>query len=235
MHRYWWQNAVVYQIYPRSFKDTNGDGLGDIPGITSKLDYIRDLGANVIWLCPVCCSPMADNGYDISDYDHIDPVFGTDEDFDELIREADRRGIRIVMDMVVNHCSSEHRWFQEALKDPEGKYGGYFHIRKGVPAQTASETAAPSADAAGEALSSETAARSSDAAAELLPPNNWRSIFGGSAWERIPGTDLFYLHIFAKEQPDLNWENAELREEIYAMINRWIKKGIAGFRMDAIT
>ena len=208
MNQYWWQDAAVYQIYPRSFMDSNGDGIGDIKGITLKLDYIRDLGVNVIWLSPVCCSPMMDNGYDVSDYDHIDPMFGTDGDFDELVREAESRGIKIVMDMVVNHCSSEHRWFLEALKEPEGKYGKYFFMRKG---------------------------RAADGTEELLPPNNWRSIFGGSAWERVPGTDYFYLHIFAKGQPDLNWENPELREEIYAMVNRWIKRGVSGFRMDAIT
>ena len=219
MNQFWWQKAAVYQIYPRSFMDSNGDGIGDIKGITSKLDYIRDLGTDVIWLCPVYCSPMEDNGYDISDYDHIDPMFGTDEDFDELVREAKSRGIRIVMDMVVNHCSSEHRWFQEALKDPEGKYGGYFYIRKGVKAQDGAPASSCEAGSGG----------------AILPPNNWRSIFGGSAWERIPGTDYYYLHLFAKGQPDLNWENPELQEEIFAMMNRWLDCGISGFRMDAIT
>lgn len=206
MKRFKWQEDIVYQIYPRSFMDSNGDGMGDIPGITSKLDYLEALGVTKLWLCPVCCSPMADNGYDISDYDHIDPVFGTDEDFDRLILEAGKRGIGIVMDIVVNHCSSEHRWFRNALEDPEGPYGKYFYIRRGTV-----EHGSP------------------------VPPNNWRSFFGGSAWEPIPGTDLFYLHLFAKGQPDLNWENQNLREEIYAMMNRWLVKGVQGFRMDAIS
>ena len=217
MRNYWWQGSVVYQIYPRSFMDSNGDGIGDIPGITSKLDYIRDLGADVIWLSPVCCSPMEDNGYDISDYDHIDPVYGTDEDFDLLLSEAKARGIRVVMDMVVNHCSSRHRWFQEALKDPEGRFGKYFYIRKGIPARADGDAAC---DPGGQ---------------KLLPPNNWRSIFGGSAWEPISGTEYYYLHLFTKGQPDLNWENPELRDEICVMMNRYLEKGVAGFRMDAVT
>ena len=198
----WWKKAVVYQIYPRSFYDANGDGSGDLRGIIEKLDYIRDLGANVIWLCPVYKSPMDDNGYDIADYYHIDEAFGTDEDMDELIAEAKKRGIRIIMDLVVNHCSDEHKWFQKAKADPEGPYGKYFYIKKGIDGKA---------------------------------PNNWRSIFGGSAWEPIEGTDYYYLHIFTKKQPDLNWENKELREEIYKMVNWWLDKGIGGFRLDAIT
>ena len=197
----WWKKAVVYQIYPRSFYDANGDGIGDLRGIIEKLDYIRDLGANVIWLCPVYKSPMDDNGYDIADYYHIDEAFGTDEDMDELIAEAKKRGIRIIMDLVVNHCSDEHKWFQKAKADPEGPYGKYFYIKKGIDGKA---------------------------------PNNWRSIFGGSAWEPIEGTDYYYLHIFTKKQPDLNWENKELREEIYKMVNWWLDKGIDGFRMDVI-
>ena len=197
----WWKKAVVYQIYPRSFYDANGDGIGDLRGIIEKLDYIRDLGANVIWLCPVYKSPMDDNGYDIADYYHIDEAFGTDEDMDELIAEAKKRGIRIIMDLVVNHCSDEHKWFQKAKADPEGPYGKYFYIKKGIDGKA---------------------------------PNNWRSIFGGSAWEPIEGTDYYYLHIFTKKQPDLNWENKELREEIYKMVNWWLDKGLAGFRIDAI-
>ena len=191
----WWKKAVVYQIYPRSFYDANGDGIGDLRGIIEKLDYIRDLGANVIWLCPVYKSPMDDNGYDIADYYHIDEAFGTDEDMDELIAEAKKRGIRIIMDLVVNHCSDEHKWFQKAKADPEGPYGKYFYIKKGIDGKA---------------------------------PNNWRSIFGGSAWEPIEGTDYYYLHIFTKKQPDLNWENKELREEIYKMVNWWLDKGIGG-------
>ena len=202
MKQNWWKKSIVYQIYPRSFYDSNGDGIGDLKGITQKLDYLETLGVDVLWLCPVYCSPMDDNGYDISDYYHVDPRFGTDEEMDELIQEAARRGIKIMLDMVVNHCSDEHEWFQKALKDPEGKYGKYFYIRKGIDGQ---------------------------------PPNNWRSIFGGSAWEKIPGTSYYYLHLFTKKQVDLNWENEELREEIYSMMNWWLDKGIAGFRMDAIT
>lgn len=201
-NRQWWQQAVVYQIYPRSFRDSNGDGIGDLKGITERLDYIQDLGVNTIWLCPIYKSPMVDNGYDIADYYEIDPTFGTMEDFDELLRESSKRGIRVVMDLVLNHCSDQHRWFQEARKDPEGPYARYFHIRKSVDGKA---------------------------------PNNWRSIFGGSTWTRIDDTDYYYLHVFAKEQPDLNWDCKELREEIYAMINWWLDKGVAGFRMDAIT
>lgn len=202
MEKYWWKNAVVYQIYPRSFNDSNGDGIGDIRGITARLDYIQKLGVNVIWLCPVYKSPMADNGYDISDYYHVDPLFGTDEDMSVLIRESGKRGIKIMMDMVINHTSDEHEWFKKALVDPEGPYGKYYFIRKGIDGN---------------------------------PPNNWRSVFGGSAWEPISGTPYYYLHLFAKKQVDLNWDNPELREEIYRMMNWWLDKGIAGFRMDAIT
>ena len=202
MEKYWWKNAVVYQIYPRSFSDSNGDGIGDLRGITAHLDYIQKLGANVIWLCPVYKSPMADNGYDISDYYHVDPSFGTDDDMDELIRESEKRGIKIMMDMVVNHTSDEHEWFKKALNNPEGYYGKYYFIRKGMDGN---------------------------------PPNNWRSIFGGSAWEPISGTPYYYLHLFAKKQVDLNWENSALREEIYRMMNWWLDRGIAGFRMDAVT
>lgn len=198
----WWKRAVVYQIYPRSFRDSNGDGIGDLRGITEKLDYLETLGVNVVWLSPVYRSPMDDNGYDISDYYHVDPCFGTDEDMDTLIREAGKRGIRIVMDLVVNHCSDEHEWFQKAKADPEGEYGKYFYIRKGNDGG---------------------------------PPNNWRSIFGGSAWEPLGDTPYYYLHLFTKKQVDLNWENPTLREEIYRMVNWWLDKGIAGFRLDAIT
>ena len=202
MKKNWWKKAVVYQIYPRSFKDSNGDGIGDIRGIIEKLDYIKKLGANVIWLCPIYKSPMIDNGYDIEDYYQIDPVFGTMEDFDNLIDEAGKRDIRVVMDMVLNHCSDKNAWFQKAKENPEGPYGNYFYLCKGKDGKE---------------------------------PNNWRSIFGGSAWSRLAGTDYYYLHIFAEEQPDLNWECRELREEIYRMMNWWLDKGVAGFRMDAIT
>lgn len=202
MIRKWWHNTIGYQIYPKSFQDTNGDGIGDLRGIISRLDDLADLGINVIWICPVNQSPMKDHGYDISDYEEIDPMFGCKDDIRELIREADKRGIKTLMDLVVNHTSSEHPWFQKALTDPDGKYGKFYIIREGQNGQ---------------------------------PPNNWRSIFGGSAWEQIGNTNLYYLHLFTKWQPDLNWENPELREEIYGMVNRWLDMGIGGFRIDAIS
>ena len=202
MQKKWWHNAIGYQIYPKSFQDTNGDGIGDIPGIIEHLDNLEELGINMIWLCPVNKSPMADHGYDISDYDEIDPMFGTLDDMKRLIKEADKRGIRVLMDLVVNHTSSEHEWFQKALEDPDSRYGKYYIIREGKDGKE---------------------------------PNNWRSIFGGSAWERIGDTDKYYLHLFTKWQPDLNWENREVREEIYAMINRWLDMGLGGFRIDAIS
>ena len=203
MEKKWWHKTVGYQIYPKSFQDTNGDGIGDLKGVIRHLDKIEKLGANVIWLCPVFASPMVDNGYDISDYMDIDPSFGTMEDMKELIAEAKKRGIRILMDLVVNHSSDRHAWFQAALQDPFGKYGKYYVFREGKDGKE---------------------------------PNNWRSIFGGSAWEKVPGYDnLYYLHIFTKEQPDLNWENPELREEIYEMILKWMDLGLGGFRLDAIS
>lgn len=202
MLKNWWHNTIGYQIYPKSFQDTNGDGIGDLKGVTAHLDDLVDLGINVIWLCPVNKSPMKDHGYDISDYEEIDPMFGNKGDLIELIREADSRGIRILMDLVVNHTSSEHPWFQRALEDPDGKYGKYYIIREGK---------------------------------DKGAPNNWRSIFGGSAWERIGGTNRYYLHLFTKWQPDLNWENPALRQEIYAMVNRWLDLGVRGFRVDAIS
>ena len=202
MERKWWQNKIVYQIYPKSFCDSNGDGIGDLCGIISKLDYLESLGIDMIWLSPVYPSPMADNGYDISDYYGIDPVFGTMEDMELLIKEAKKRNIGILMDLVVNHCSDQHEWFQKACEDPYGPYGKYFYIKEYK---------------------------------EEKEPNNWRSVFGGSAWEKLPGhDDLCYLHFFAKQQPDLNWENPLLREEIYKMVNWWLDKGLAGFRIDAI-
>lgn len=202
MLKNWWHNTIGYQIYPKSFQDTNGDGIGDLKGVTAHLDDLVDLGINVIWLCPVNKSPMKDHGYDISDYEEIDPMFGNKGDLIELIREADRRGIRILMDLVVNHTSSEHPWFQRALEDPDGKYGKYYIIREGT---------------------------------DKGAPNNWRSIFGGSAWERIGDTNRYYLHLFTKWQPDLNWENPALRQEIYEMVNRWLDLGVRGFRVDAIS
>jgi glycosidase len=203
MKRYkWWQDKIVYQIYPKSFYDSNGDGIGDIRGVIAKLPYLRDLGVDIIWICPIYQSPMADNGYDISDYYSVNPEFGTDQDLDDLIQQADQHGIKIIMDLVINHSSDEHEWFKRALADPRGEYGDYYIIREGK--------------AGG-------------------PPTNWRSLFGGSAWEPIAGTNLYYLHSFAIKQPDLNWENPVVREKLYEMVNWWLDKGIAGFRVDAIT
>lgn len=203
MLKKWWHNTVGYQIYPKSFQDTNQDGVGDLQGVIRHLDEIAQLGANVIWLCPVFASPMVDNGYDISDYMGIDPSFGTMDDMKELIARAAEKGIKILMDLVVNHSSDQHEWFQKALQDPHGEYGNYYVFREGKDGN---------------------------------PPNNWRSIFGGSAWERVEGwDDLYYLHIFTKEQPDLNWENPKLREEIYEMILKWMDMGLGGFRLDAIS
>lgn len=199
MEKDWWKGKVAYQIYPKSFKDSNGDGVGDLKGITEKLDYLQDLGIDILWLSPVYKSPFIDQGYDISDYYAIDPLFGSMEDMEELIEEGKKRGISIIMDLVVNHCSSHHEWFQKALADPDGPYADYFYFIE------------------------------SD-----KEPNNWESYFGGSVWEPVPGTKKYYLHSFHKDQPDLNWQNPVLREEIYKMINWWLDKGIAGFRIDAI-
>lgn len=203
MEKKWWHNKVAYQIYPKSFYDTNGDGIGDINGVIEKLDYLRDLGIDIIWLSPIYCSPLADQGYDISDYYDIDPRFGTIDDLDRLIAEGKKRGIGIVMDLVVNHCSDEHEWFKKACENPDGEYGKFFYIEDHKD---------------GDPL-----------------PCNWRSYFGGSVWEKLPGhDDKIYLHVFHKKQPDLNWENPKLRKEVYKMINWWLDKGIAGFRIDAI-
>lgn len=201
MEKKWWLETTAYQVYPKSFYDSDGDGTGDLRGIIRKLDYLQKLGIGLLWLSPVYCSPMADQGYDISDYYAIDPRFGTMEDMEELIREGKKRGIGILMDLVVNHCSDEHEWFRKALEDPEGRYGKYFYIEEGRDGK---------------------------------PPCNWRSYFGGSVWEKIPGTEKYYLHLFHRKQPDLNWENPEVREAIYQMVNWWLDKGIAGFRIDAI-
>lgn len=191
---------MAYQIYPKSFYDSNGDGIGDIRGIIEKLDYLNYLGVDIIWLSPVYKSPLADQGYDIADYYEIDPRFGTMEDMDDLLRQAKKRGMYILMDLVVNHCSDEHEWFKKAMEDPEGEYGNFFYL----------------------------------ADKEAGRPCNWRSYFGGSVWDELPGTDKQYLHLFHKKQPDLNWENPRVREEVYKNINWWLEKGLAGFRIDAI-
>jgi len=202
MERKWWHEKVAYQIYPKSFYDANGDGIGDLRGIIEKLPYLKELGIDIVWISPCYCSPLADQGYDISDYYNIDPRFGTMEDMDELIAEGKKYGIGIVMDLVVNHCSDEHEWFKKACEDPDGKYGKYFYIEDMKDGKV---------------------------------PCNWRSYFGGSVWEPLPGhPDKCYLHLFHKKQPDLNWENPEVREDIYTMINWWLAKGLAGFRIDAI-
>ena len=202
MKKKWWHDKIAYQIYPKSFLDTNGDGIGDLRGIISKLDYLKDLGVDIVWLSPIFASPFADQGYDISDYYNIDPRFGTMEDMDELIKKAKERGMYILMDLVVNHCSDEHEWFKKACEDPNGKYGKYFYIEDVKDGKV---------------------------------PTNWRSYFGGSVWDKLPGhEDKYYMHVFHKKQPDLNWENKEVREEIYKMVNWWMDKGLGGFRIDAI-
>ena len=198
----WWQNETVYQIYPRSFNDSNNDGTGDIKGITKKLDYFSYLGVTMLWLCPVYRSPMDDNGYDISDYEKINPEFGTMADLDELIKKAKEHHIKIILDLVINHTSDEHPWFKKALADPNSKYRDYYIFKPGV---------------------------------DNHAPNNWRSLFGGSAWEKVPNENNYYLHVFGKKQPDLNWENPAMKQDIYKMINWWLDKGIAGFRIDSIT
>ena len=203
----WWKKEVGYQIYPRSFYDSNNDGIGDLNGITEKLDYLKNLGITLIWVCPIFKSPMDDNGYDISDYYDVNPEFGTKEDLEKLIKEAEKRGIKVILDLVINHTSDEHEWFLEALKNPESKYRNYYIFKRGENG---------------------------------LPPTNWRSHFGGSAWEKVEGeadengNEMYYLHLFTKKQPDLNWENPEVRKELYEMVNYWLEKGIAGFRVDAI-
>ena len=203
----WWKKEVGYQIYPRSFYDSNNDGIGDLNGITEKLDYLKNLGITLIWVCPIFKSPMDDNGYDISDYYDVNPEFGTKEDLEKLIAEAEKRRIKVILDLVINHTSDEHEWFLEALKNPESKYRNYYIFKRGENG---------------------------------LPPTNWRSHFGGSAWEKVEGeadengNEMYYLHLFTKKQPDLNWENPEVRKELYKMANYWLEKGIAGFRVDAI-
>ena len=202
MKEVWWKEAVGYQIYPRSFKDSNGDGIGDLKGITSKLDYLKDLGINVIWICPMYKSPNDDNGYDISDYQDIMDDFGTMKDFDELLEEVHKRDMKLIIDLVVNHTSDEHPWFIESKSSKNNPKRDWYIWREGKNG---------------------------------IEPNNWESIFKGSAWEYDKNTDEYFLHLFTKRQPDLNWECKELREAIYNMINWWLDKGIDGFRVDAIS
>ena len=197
----WWKDAIIYQVYPRSFCDSNGDGLGDIPGIISKLDYLQKLGVDAIWLSPVFRSPQDDNGYDISDYQDIDPMFGTLSDMDELIAQAKKRKIRIIMDLVLSHSSDEHPWFREAKKSRQNPWHDFYIWRDGQPGD---------------------------------PPNDLESAFGGSAWEWVPEVEQFYFHRFSKKQPDLNWENPQMRQGLYAMIRWWADRGIGGFRLDVV-
>lgn len=201
MKMHWWHNAVIYQVYPRSFCDSNGDGIGDIPGITSKLDYIKSLGVDAIWLSPVFQSPQDDNGYDISDYQNIDPMFGTLADMQTLLREANARGIRILMDMVLNHTSDEHAWFLESKKDRTNPKHDWYVWRDGVPG---------------------------------TPPNELRSVFGGSAWQWCEECGQYYLHQYSVKQPDLNWDNPDVRHALYDMMNWWVGQGAGGFRLDVI-
>ncbi|OIJ14902.1 glucohydrolase [Anaerobacillus arseniciselenatis] len=201
MEKKWWKESVVYQIYPRSFKDSNGDGIGDLKGITSKLDYLKELGIDVLWLSPVYKSPNDDNGYDISDYQAIMDEFGTMEDWDELLAGLHSRGMKMMMDLVVNHSSDEHHWFVESRKSKDNPYRDYYIWRPGKDGQE---------------------------------PNNWTSFFSGSAWQYDEHTDEYFLHLFSKKQPDLNWENPKLRQEVYDMMTWWLDKGIDGFRMDVI-
>jgi oligo-1,6-glucosidase len=198
----WWKHAVVYQIYPRSFYDSNGDGIGDLRGIIRKLDYIRDLGVDAVWLNPIYQSPLDDGGYDISNYRDILPEFGTLHDFDELVEGLHQRGIRLIMDLVLNHSSDEHPWFVEARSSPTNPYRDYYFWKKG---------------------------RGSG------PPNNWPSFFGGSAWEFDPQSNEYYLHLFSRKQPDLNWENPRLRQELYDVLEFWLKRGVDGLRLDVIS
>ena len=202
MKRIWWKEAVGYQIYPRSFKDSNGDGIGDLKGITSKLDYLKDLGINVIWICPMYKSPNDDNGYDISDYQDIMDDFGTMKDFDELLEEVHKRDMKLIIDLVVNHTSDEHPWIIESKSSKNNPKRDWYIWREGKNG---------------------------------IEPNNWESIFKGSAWEYDKNTEEYFLHLFTKRQPDLNWECKELREAVYNMINWWLDKGIDGFRVDAIS
>lgn len=205
--RPWWKDSAVYQIYPASYKDSNGDGIGDIPGITQSLDYIKDLGVDVIWVCPMYDSPQIDMGYDISDYESVYPPYGTVGDMDNLIKETHARGMRIILDLVINHTSDKHKWFEESRKSKDNPKRDWYIWK---PATY-------------------------DAYGERQPPNNWRSNFGGSAWEWDEHTQEYFLHLFCPEQPDLNWENEETRKAIYASaMTFWLDKGVDGFRIDTV-
>lgn len=202
MNKRWWKEAIGYQVYPRSFKDSSGDGIGDLQGLISKLDYLKDLGIDIIWICPMYKSPNDDNGYDISDYKEILEEFGTMEDFDKLLKEVKKRDMKLIIDLVINHTSDEHPWFVESASSKDNPKRDWYIWRDGKDGKE---------------------------------PNNWESIFSGSAWGKSEERNQYYLHLFSKKQPDLNWENKEMREEIYSMINWWLEKGIDGFRVDAIS
>ncbi|MBM7833795.1 glycosidase [Clostridium sardiniense] len=202
MNRVWWKELVGYQIYPKSFKDSNGDGIGDLQGIISKLDYIKDLGIDVIWICPMYKSPNDDNGYDISDYKDILDEFGNMQDFDMLLNEVHDRGMKLIIDLVINHTSDEHEWFIESKSSRDNPKRDWYIWKDSKDGKE---------------------------------PNNWESIFKGSAWEYSKEREQYYLHLFTKKQPDLNWENEDMRKEVYKMINWWLDKGIDGFRVDAIS
>ena len=199
----WWKEAVVYEVYPRSFKDSNGDGIGDLKGVEEKLEYLKALGVNVIWLCPIYSSPDVDNGYDISDYYHIMKDFGTMADFDSLLAGVHKRGMKLILDLVVNHTSDQHRWFKESRESKDNPYRDFYFWRNPGP--------------------------------NGGPPNNWVSYFGGSAWQFDKTTDQYYLHLFAVEQPDLNWDNPAVRDSVFKMMHFWLGKGIDGFRMDVVS
>ena len=202
MNKTWWKEAVAYQIYPRSFMDSNGDGIGDLQGIIAKLDYLKDLGIDVIWICPMYKSPNDDNGYDISDYQDIMDEFGTMEDFDALLDEVHKRDMKLIIDLVINHTSDEHPWFIESRSSKDNPKRDWYIWHDGK---------------------------------DGAEPNNWESIFNGSAWEYDEVTGQYYLHLFSRKQPDLNWENKEVREVLYDTVNWWLDKGIDGFRVDAIS
>ena len=202
MKKNWWKESVVYQVYPRSFNDSNDDGIGDLRGVIEKLDYIESLGVDVIWICPIYDSPNDDNGYDIRDYYSIMEEFGTMSDFDELLDSVHKRGMKLIMDLVVNHTSDEHEWFVESKSSLDNEKRDFYIWKDGI---------------------------------EKNPPNNWGSFFSGNAWGKAGETDQYYLHLFTKKQPDLNWENEHVRKEIYRMMNWWMEKGIDGFRMDVIS